>query len=200
MIEIIEICTLSEKHFRLLDDFSCVESDEELIGYKSKEKQKIRSRSKALDMFLKSEAYEDQNNGLSTTHLLIVKNNSGVEKIGAYISLCNDSIRLQNNEKMELGYPYEFIPSMKIAKLAVSNEFKNQGLGKHMINVAALKGLEVREISGLVFMNLDCYKHKKSYYESFGFVLNKSQLYDEEHYGPLSMRIGLDEFLETIPQ
>lgn len=199
-MEIIEICTLEEKHLPLLAEFSCVESDKDLVGYRSKDKKKIRDRSKALDVFLKEDAYGDQNNGFSTTHLLIVKDEKGIEKIGAYISLCNDSIRLQKNEKMELCYPYEFIPSMKIVKLAVSNEFKNQGFGKHMINVAALKGLDLREISGLVFINLDCYKHKKSYYESLGFTLNEMQKYDEEHHGPLSMRIELDEYLEMISQ
>ena len=43
-------------------------------------------------------------------------------------------------------------------------------------------------------------EEKHSYYESLGFVLNEIQLYDEDHHGPLSMRIELDKYLEMISQ
>lgn len=192
------ICKLDEQHLPLLKNFDCVETKECLECYKSKDKQKIRTLSRDLENFLKYEAYNDQKMGFSTTHLLLFKDNNGVEKIGAYVSLCNDNICLQNDEKNELGYPYDFIPSVKIARLAVSNDMKNKGIGKYMIKFVAYKGLEIRENSGLVFINLDCYKHRKLYYENIGFVPSLAQRYENQGHLPISMRIVLDDFLETL--
>lgn len=192
-----EICILDEKHLQLVDAFSCIETDDELKDYRSKEKKRIKTLSKDMDDFLRNEAYEDQEKGLSKTHLLILTDDDGSKRIGAYISLCNDSVRLEGDELASLGYPYSFIPSMKIARLAVDKDFKHKGLGKYMVDFAALMGLEIRNICGLAFINLDCYNHRKSYYEKMRFVPNKLQQYEEPHL-PTSMRIVLDDYLESL--
>lgn len=196
----IEVCGLEEKHMSLLDEFSCVETEDELRMYNAKTRKRIKRLSKEMDDFLKYEAYVDQEKGLSRTHLLVVKNEDKKEKIAAYISLCNDSVKLDVAEKEDLGYAYKFVPSMKIARLAVSTEFKHLGIGKYMIDFAVLKGWEIRAVSGLALINIDCFKHRQSYYEDIGFVSNSLQQYENSSHLPINMRIVLDEYLENLIQ
>lgn len=61
--------------------------------------------------FLKEEAFEEQGKGLNTTHLFIDKETG---KIAAYISLCNDSIGLELEERDNMGLPYDTPISMRI--------------------------------------------------------------------------------------
>lgn len=53
-------------------------------------------------------------------------------------------------------------------------------------------------MSGLAFLTLDCYEHRVSFYESVGFVKNLVQPISLPYDTPISMRIGLEEYLERI--
>ena len=150
-----------------------------------------------MDDFLRQEAWEDQEMGLSTTFLLV---NEERKNIMAYLSLCNDAIRLDFDEKSEKGVPYYTIPALKIARLAVSSQYQKQGLGKQLIFLAAYQGTQIREVSGVVFITLDCYEHRKSYYESYGFVENNIQPEKRLYDSPISMRIHLDQLVESFAE
>ncbi len=76
----------------MVDAFCCTESFDELRNYNSKERRRIVKHSKEMEDFLKLEALDEQEKGLNTTHLFIDESN---DKIVAYLSLCNDSIRLE---------------------------------------------------------------------------------------------------------
>ena len=125
---------LSNEHLPLVGAFSCIESEEQLKQYNSKERRRIKKHSKEMDDFLKEEAWEDQEFGLSTTFLLMEDDK---EEIVAYISLCNDAIRLDFDEKNEKGFPYFTIPALKIARLAVSSAHQKKGIGRKLIFLAA---------------------------------------------------------------
>ena len=56
---------LSEKHLPLVDAFSCVENKEMLVDYNSKTRKRIIKHSNEMDMFIKNEALEEQNNKLN---------------------------------------------------------------------------------------------------------------------------------------
>lgn len=186
---------LSNEHLPLVGAFSCIESEEQLKQYNSKERRRIKKHSKEMDDFLKEEAWEDQEFGLSTTFLLMEDDK---EKIVAYISLCNDAIRLDFDEKNEKGFPYFTIPALKIARLAVSSAHQKKGIGRKLIFLAAYQGINVRQASGVVFITLDCYEHRKSFYEAFGFVENNIQPEAREFDNPISMRIHLDKLIELF--
>lgn len=85
-------------------------------------------------------------------------------------------------------------------KLAVSNEYKHQGLGKILIQFAAYLGEKIREMSGITFITLDCYSHRVSFYEAVGFVQNQIQPIELPYDSPVSMRLGLDAYLEQIAE
>ena len=148
-----------------------------------------------MEDFLKEEAFEEQEKGLNTTHLFI-DNETG--KIAAYVSLCNDSIGFELEERDNLGLSYATVPAIKIARLAVAVDYQGMGIGKSLIQFSAYMGRKIKEMSGLAFLTLDCYEHRVSFYESVGFVKNLVQPIRLPYDTPISMRIGLEEYLEGI--
>lgn len=188
---------LNERHLDVIDAFSCIESDSDLAIYKinSKMKRRIKKHSKEMDDFLHNEALQEQTKGLNATHLFINKENNDL--IG-YISLCNDSIKLEIDEKNILGFNYSTIPAMKIARLAVSNKYQHKGFGKILIDFSVYAAKSLTNVTGIAFITLDCYKHRQSYYEALGFVKNLSQAYDENKDFPISMRLSLNDYLIGI--
>ena len=53
-------------------------------------------------------------------------------------------------------------------------------------------------MSGLAFLTLDCFEHRVSFYESVGFVKKLIQPILLPYDTPISMRIGLEEYLERM--
>lgn len=190
-----EIERMDEKHLPLVGAFSCVESEELLRQYASKVRRRIRKHSKEMEDFLKNEAWLEQEKGLNTTYLWIDTERS---EIISYISFCNDSIRLDLEERDALSLSYTTIPALKIARLAVSNKYQGNGIGKKLIQFAAYVGVKIRIYSGLAFLTLDCYEHRVSFYESAGFVKNTIQPIQLPYDSPISMRLVLDTYLENV--
>lgn len=186
---------LSEEHLPMVGAFSCVESLEMLDRWNAKIRRRIIKHSKEMEDFLKEEAFEEQGKGLNTTHLFIDKERG---KIAAYISLCNDSIGLELEERDNMGLSYTTVPAIKIARLAVAVDYQGMGIGKSLIQFSAYMGRKIKEMSGLVFLTLDCYEHRVSFYESVGFVKNLIQPIRLPYDTPISMRVGLEEYLERI--
>ena len=186
---------LSEEHLPMVDAFSCIETPEMLTQYNAKMRRRIIKHSKEMEDFLKEEAFEEQEKGLNTTHLFIDKETG---KIAAYVSLCNDSIGLELEERDNMGLSYTTVPALKIARLAVTVEYQGMGLGKSLIQFSAYMGRKVKEMSGLAFLTLDCFEHRVSFYESVGFVKNLIQPILLPYDTPISMRIGLEEYLERM--
>lgn len=186
---------LNERHLPIVDAFSCVESDEFLSKFKSSERRRIKRHSKEMEDFLKREAYNEQELGMNTTFLLL---DDSSENILAYISLCNDAIGLEIQEREDAGLTYSSAPALKIARLAVDTSVAHQGIGKRLVEFAAYQAQIIREHSGIFFITLDCYAHRLSFYESIGFVKNLIQPIVLPYDSPISMRISLDSYLETI--
>ena len=186
---------LNERHLPMVDAFSCVESDEFLSQFKANGRRRIKKHSKEMEDFLKCEAYDEQELGMNTTFIFL---DDASEKILAYISLCNDAINLEMQEREDAGITYGSAPALKIARLAVDNSVARQGVGKSLIEFAAYQAQLIREHSGIFFITLDCYAHRLSFYESVGFVQNLIQPITLPYDSPISMRISLDSYLETI--
>lgn len=187
---------LESEHLPLVDAFSCIESDDVLSRYNSKTRRRIRKHSKEMEDFLKNEAWDEQEKTLNTTYLFLDRENQNT--IVAYVSFCNDSIRLDLGERDELELSYTTVPAMKIARLAVSNQYQHRGIGKTLIMFAAYTAQKIREYSGLTFLTLDCYEHRVSFYESVGFVKNVIQNIELPYDSPISMRLYLDDYLKDL--
>lgn len=186
---------LSEEHLPMVGAFSCVETLEMLGSWNAKIRRRIIKHSKEMEDFLKEEAYEEQEKELNTTHLFIDQETG---KIAAYVSLCNDSIGLELEERDNMGLSYTTVPAVKIARLAVSIDYQGMGIGKSLIQFSAYIGRKIKEMSGIAFLTRDCYEHRVSFYESVGFVKNLVQPIRLPYDTPISMRIGLEEYLEGI--
>lgn len=73
----------------------------------------------------------------------------------AYLSLCNDSIRLEIEERDELNLTYTTVPAIKIARLAVDSQYQGQGIGKMLIKFAAYMGDKIRQMEAVkIFVSL----------------------------------------------
>ena len=82
--------------------------------------------------------------------------------------------------------------------MTVAVDYQGLGIGKTLIQFSAYMGKKIKEISGLAFITLDCYEHRVSFYESVGFVKNLLQPIVLPYDTPISMRIGLEEYLERV--
>lgn len=176
----------------IIQSFSCLETENEYIKGNSKQKKRIKELTLEIDDFLKTEALNEQEKSMSVTWLMInVENN---DLIG-YVSLCDDSLSLTNEECREYECTHEIVPCMKIARLAVSNTYQGNNFGKILILLAVNIANDIRMYTGLKFITLDCYKHRLSFYEKYGFQVNTNQKHEMEHL-PKSLFIDIDEFLE----
>ena len=186
-----DIVRLSEDNKYLTENFICVETDEMLADLKAKDRRRIRKHSQDMEDFLRNEAFDDQEKGLSCTYLFIGHDDNLI----GYLSLCNDAIRLEFEERDTMGFPYTTIPAIKVARLAVSTDYQGQGIGKDALQFAIYVSQTVRDYSGVVFLTLDCYEHRVSYYENFGFQRNLYQPVVLDYDSPGSMRLWIDDYL-----
>jgi ribosomal protein S18 acetylase RimI-like enzyme len=114
------------------------------------------------------------------------------------MSLIADAIKLSVSEKElhDLDYPFKTIPSMKIAKLAVSTDFSNKykGIGSFMIDSARTIARKCNEhYCACRFLTVDAdIEHNegvRTFYEKNGFLSN-SEFYNKNRK-TISMRKDL---------
>lgn len=187
---------LSDKNSILLEDFTCQEDRAYLdeLGCNKKSRRKIISHNNEIEDFLKSEALLEQKLSLNTTHLMIKDN----ELIG-FVSLCNDCIPLEVDEKELYGFTYKTIPALKIARLAVASKYQRKGIANKLLDYVIYLAVKIREISGVSFITLDCYSHRLSFYKTkHGFIVNEIQEESKADDKPISMRMYIDEYLTQL--
>ncbi len=186
---------LSEKHFRVVQSFSCVEHDDFVASLNSKQRRRIRQHSREMDSFLHDEALSEQERGTNTTHLLL---NDDADGLIAYVSLCADAIPLEVQEREEEKMSYSTSPALKIARLAVASDYHGKGFGKMLIRFAVHTAYRLTEHCGIAFLTLDCYEHRVSFYEHLGFKRNQIQTAKREYDSPISMRAKLNTLAERL--
>ena len=189
---------LNEDYSTLLDSFTCQESNDFLssLGFNKTDRKRIKSHNKDIEAFLKNEALIEQSKNLNTTHLLLSETK---DILIGFISLCNDCIPLELDEKESYGFTYTTIPALKIARLAISSEYQHQGYASLLIQYAIYNAMKIRESSGLAFITADCYKHRLDFYSGkLGFVINQIQGESNADDKPISIRLYIDDYLAKI--
>ena len=189
----IKIIKLEEIHQKHIEKFTCLDENEEFIGFNSKKRKKFKRHSREIDVFFKEEALNEQAKFLNTTHLFFIDG-----ELAGFISLCADSIPLDLNEKENEEVPYLNIPALKIARLAIDVKHQNMGIGTLLINFAVKTVFELRDSLGIKFLTVDCYEHRLSYYETLGFQQNKVQRENRQSDSPISLRLNVDEYLSKL--
>ncbi len=187
------LARLSEEHQPILANFNCLH-EEELGQYDSKKRKRITELSLEMNRFLQEEALDEQTNGLNNTFLFFQD-----QALIAFVSLCADAIRLSTEEQAVTGVSYQTVPAIKVARLAVDFRFQRLGLGRKLLKFSIATALKISSnFCGVKFLTVDCYPHRLSYYEQFGFVSNEIHNQDRASHHPISMRLDIVEYLENL--
>lgn len=188
---------LNESHCSVLRNFDCGETISELDDkYSSKERRLIRKNNEEMNRFIRNEAFREQCAHLSTTHLMF---HDDLNELIGFVSLCNDCIPIDENEKRRYSVNYKVVPAVKIARIGVSNKFIHQGYGTRLMYYALYAINRLIQISGAAFVTIDCYKYRVGFYEKFGFELNGiKNLSQVPSNSTVSMRISVQKWLESF--
>ena len=184
---------LSNHNKHLISGFSC---ESKTDGLSSNARRKVKKHDKEIEAFLKHEALHEQNLLLNTTHLLINDEN---ELVG-FVSLCNDSLKLAEDSRNKFETMYASVPAVKIARLGINSKYHNQGYGEQLLKYSLFKAIQMCDISGVAFITLDCYKHRESYYEKFGFSKTDEQPITRQYDTPISMCKHVFTWLNELSQ
>lgn len=137
----------------------------------------FKSMDSDLNEFLMLEAKDYQEQLLTVTYIL---QNRSTNEVVAYFSLLNDTIKFEEDDKrtrnrINRKIPYvkqrSHYPAVKIGRLAVSENYAHQGIGKQIIQyIKALFAFGSR--SGCRFLTVDAYADVVGFYEKrCGFKL-----------------------------
>jgi ribosomal protein S18 acetylase RimI-like enzyme len=152
---------LNEKHLKIIKQFSSYEK--ELVD------------------FLLEDAYNNQKLQISKTFLFFDNKHSLV----SYITLLNDSINLEGSLKeffREKEIHYRSLPSLKIGRLCVDDNYLKKGIGTIMIKFAVNIGNQIEtKYSGCRFITLDAKRNNDPkrdplhFYKKLGFKILKDR-------------------------
>jgi predicted GNAT family N-acyltransferase len=106
--------------------------------------------------------------------------------------------RLIRAIKIKEKCSYANILSLKIARLGIDKNHQGNRLGEFLIQYTVNLAVKARDNVGIKFITVDCYKHRVSYYEKNGFVINNVQAPDRKPHHPLSLRLNIDNYLDNL--
>jgi len=158
---------------------------EKLSKYHKKDK--FDCENTLLNEFLKKYAYQNQYRHLiGVTYVAHIDNS-----VIGYITISVSSIK---RASIDSNKPYDDIPVLKIARLAIDKLYQKRGIGKKLLKFAIYKAIELKENYGCVGIIVDAKPESVSFYEYFGFVRIKSI---EKHI-KTSMYLSLKTIKQTI--
>ncbi len=128
-----------------------------------------------LKTFLQKQAKQFQQSSIAQTYVAVTDD----KNIIGYVTLTCSEIDLQNGYELpdcSHANNYEFLPAVKIARLAVDNRYRNCGIGATLIDYAiALIQDNIAANVGCRFIVTDAKSEAVSFYEKQGFVLLDSE-------------------------
>ena len=123
----------------------------------------------ALNTFLKSHALQNQRNNSART---FVSTRTGTSEVVGFYSLSAASVDFeQTPERIRKGLARHEVPLVLLARLAVAESCKGQGLGASLLQDAFLRFMNAHEVIGaraLLAHAKDA--SAKAFYEKWGFV------------------------------
>jgi ribosomal protein S18 acetylase RimI-like enzyme len=121
-----------------------------------------------LNDFLKNDAKKSQDDLISRTYLCLRQNS-----IIGYLTIVTDTIEVKLIERDDAvdGYPYPRYPAIKIARLAVDEEFEGRGIGRFLLFWATGKVYQLSNEVGCRYITLDSKREALGFYQKFGFKL-----------------------------
>ena len=144
---------------------------------KSYDKQTFDCGYESLNVFLQKYALQNDKNNSSRTYVSLCET---TKKIAGYYTLTYGSIsHAAATSQVKRRMPNYPIPVMILARLAVSNEYKQLGLGKGLLKDALLRTMQASDIAGLRAIIAHAKDIKaKNFYLKNGF---EESILDEYH-------------------
>jgi GNAT superfamily N-acetyltransferase len=123
----------------------------------------------ALDTFLKSHALQNQRNNSART---FVSTRTGTLEVVGFYSLCAASVDFeQTPERIRKGLARHEVPLVLLARLAVDESCKGQGLGASLLKDAFLRFMKAQDAIGARALLAHAKDDSaKAFYEKWGFV------------------------------
>ena len=139
-----------------------------------------------MNNFLKNDAFEQQDEGMSRTILLYYTG-----KLAAFCSVCADSLRLDDEEQRTEKIPLSVVPALKIARLGRDVTLKDFELGAYLVEYIKDYALDLStSLLGIMFVTVDAYPGRVDYYRELEFMVNEVYVRDKRRVN-ISMRADL---------
>jgi GNAT superfamily N-acetyltransferase len=134
----------------------------------------------------------------SSTYVLVDDEHELPRNVLGYTTLAIDSIRLTASERRALDRPdFPDFGAIRVAMIGVDHRFQKRGYGALMLRAVADMAMTIGDVIAMRFLMADANVRQREWYETHGWVLNRSEKYDqssgdgEEESTTVSMRLDL---------
>lgn len=130
-------------------------------------------KSAELNDFLKNDSLKDQECMVSRTYLCCWNKN-----IVGYLALVADTLEVEAIDECDkiAGYLYHRYPAVKIARLAVHQDYGRIGIGKFMLLTTIGKAIAISNEIGCRYITVDSKPESIGFYKKHGFrIVGKYQ-------------------------
>lgn len=140
-----------------------------LLDPKRRDRTTFESGEPSLDRYLREQAVQHHRDGISTTHVLVEKDNSP-EILGFY-SLAAAQLRLTDlREADRKRLPRYPVPAIRMARLAVAQSLQGRRLGELLLAYAVDRCLVLRAELGVRVLLVDAlHARAAAFYARYGF-------------------------------
>lgn len=135
------------------------------------DRSKFESGDSDLDNYLKLYAWQNQTrHQVGTTYVATEEGQPRI--VLGYYTLASTSIPLYSvlQPSSLRRLPYADVPSVLLARLAVTKTFQKQGLGARLLGDAVRRTLELTQVIGCRCLIVDAYPSAVPWYAKFGFT------------------------------
>lgn len=109
------------------------------------------------------------------------------KKVVGYVTLVMSQLsRFQHNSLMRLSR-HDHVPGVLISEMARDFRYRNNGIGRHMIDFVATIGTELSKQIGCKILIVEAIGEKVLTYEKFGFIRIKDEV--DPHRNPMFLKL-----------
>lgn len=124
----------------------------------------------ALNKYLQQIALQHQKKSLSRTHVLTFKDPGSPILAYATLNVCEIDLSDEKDNPDFKKLP-RTLPALRLCRLAVDKQYKQKGLGKHLMGFTLAKAHQVSNDVGCAGLIVDAKDESaKTYYELYGFI------------------------------
>lgn len=119
-----------------------------------------------LDTFISKYAMQNDKKDIGKTFVL-----KDEDRMIGFYTLSNAQIAFDElKDSLSKGLPKYPVPCIRIARLAVAEEYQKNGFGAILLKDAILRILNVADHTGIYFVIVDAKESSFSFYEKYGFI------------------------------